>query len=284
MRLRRFSTVALCLVISPVAAFADKVETMTALSWNSAAQPILNVLALNEGEASRTLNVVAPEAIRCNGEKIKSVPKQYRRFLDITNWHSPSTDGVVRAGSWLHRSFPLGLEAPLEGSCEATFRVTDKESGETIESGRIDIPLEPPKREVSDLKNPAVSAEMLIEEDRDYPELLVVRVLARNNGQKGLVLYEEGRNVQCSDGCRIEWPMNGGVLQGEDSGPIWIGPGEWAAFVNVARFKRSSEAKPCTIDLRLSALHESGSRQEVARISGPLMPSGYISRPWRHRR
>lgn len=281
---RNLASLLLLAVALPFGASADDLEVSARLGWASAAQPVLHVLIMNRGKELRNLGVIAPEKTTCNGKRVGADPDHYRPFLDITNWHDSSTNGVVQPGKWLHRSFPLSKDAPLEPPCETTYTISDIDERSVVKTGSLSIPRDRPKRQVADFDQPRVSADLLVEQDRDYPGLLIARVLVRNESQRGLTLYEDEREVRCENATQADWPVLGGVLQGEDAGPYWVEPGGWTVFVDVLTLKDPDAAPSCSAEFRISALHESGERREVARVAGSLEARGYLERPWRHRR
>lgn len=272
------------MVFLPLCGLAGDLEVATRLSWSSAAQPILHVLVRNTGKQLRDVNVVVPQALACDGKPIAADPDHYRAFIDLTNWHAASTNGVVQPGSWMHRSYPLALEAPLKPPCEVEYEVWDKETLEAVESGKVTVPVEPVRGTIADFDSPPVSTNVVVEEDRDYPGLLIARVLVQNQSERDLVLYEDERNIECRDGGKAVWPLLDGVLQGEDSGPASVGAGKWVVFVNAIRLEDPSRGESCTANFRIAGLHESGLRKEVSRVSTTLIPRGYVERPWRHKR
>lgn len=266
----------------PARAWPSGLEIETSFSWVSAAPPVFHVLVRNNGTRARTLGFAVPGSFRCKGKRLRGDAERFGAFLALTSWHDPRTNGVVRPGEWLHRSYPLGLEAELQPPCEVTFNVSDLETAERVGYGTVPVPSEQPDRVFADFSTAAVSADVLVEADRGSSGLLIARVLVRNESSHDLTLYQAERSLACEGEGRAQWPVLEGVLQGEDAGPANVAPGSWTVFVNVVGVEQAAPAS-CSASFRIEALHKDLSRRKVAAVSTVLEPQGYLSRPWRRR-
>ena len=263
---------------------ADDLDISTRFSWTTAARPILHVLVKNNGDQDRKLYILVPHDLRCGGKRVPANPLHYRPFMNVTTWHDSATNGIVHPKSWLHRSYPLAREAALNYPCTATVSVNDQETYKEIYSATLQVPQESPKSLITNRGAPTVSAEAIVEQDRSFSDLLIIRVLVRNQMDQAIALYEDMRNIECTGDAQAIWPMFGGVLQGEDSGPDWVEANEWTVFVNIVRVKKLKQGK-CTVSFRISSpVNSFNPRQEVARISKELIPEGYLERARQHKR
>lgn len=248
------------------------------VSYSSAAQPELHVLVRNTSSDERILSVWAPRQVECSE---KNPPIDRRRewiFLDLTNWHAELTVGRVRPGGWLHRSFPLGERWKSLENCRAEFVVSDWHSGEVIARDSISLDAGSPRRRLATVRAGMGKLDAVLEEDRDREGLLVLRVLVRNASSEGFVAYETARDVFCNGQPKVvNWTPRGGVLQGEDTGPVWVPPGGWGVFVNV--LTGSKPLRECEANIGVSALDRSGQSEPIARMTVSLAPEGYLERP-----
>ena len=111
--------------------------------------------------------------------------------MNVTTWHNGATNGIVHPKSWLHRSYPLAQEATLNHPCIAKVSVNDKETYQEIYSETLQVPQKPPKSLITNRGAPTVSAEAIVEQDRSFPDLMIIRVLVRNHMDQGIALYED---------------------------------------------------------------------------------------------
>jgi len=275
---KRWTACVAALTIIAGVAHAEGVRIDTQVTWTSAGQPEIHLLLENTEDRARTLSVALPRKILCRGGEVPRDHRRSRVFRDLSAFHSELTLGRLEVRGWLHRSFPVGTIIEVKEPCSALYEVRDWTSGELLASGTIEIPEKPPHRQGAEFSGESVSIALVAEKDEDFSGIHVARILVRNREDHGLVLYETDRRLGCEQGTDADWALRHAVLQGEDSGPVWVPRGRWAVFLNSIRV-RSGSLSGCVMEVEISALHPIEGIRPVASRSFSLNGVGTIERP-----
>jgi hypothetical protein len=93
----------------------------------------------------------------------------------------------------------------------------------------------------------------MVERDEVHPRRAVARVLAFNSESHSITMLISRRRISCADpGAAVDWVLHGGVVDGEDVGPIDILSGGWGAFVLPLEMPDPARAQSCEVALQFS--------------------------------
>ena len=259
----------------PSASEPIRVETRT--TWTTAAQPEIHLLLQADHTTTGTVAVFLPEHVVCDGKEAPSASEKLRIFDTLSRLPFSLTTGELRPDAWLHRSYPVGGYRVLSGQCIATYRVADWTSGKTLVSGEIPISAIPPAFDETSASGGSLDVSMETERDSRFGELHLVKLLVRNREDHAVLISESDRRLSCSSGSSADWAFRPNVIQGEDSGPVWVPAKSWAVLQNAVAL-RAGSIVGCKVEVELSAYRVGEGLVPVKRFQAEIRQSGHLRR------
>jgi hypothetical protein len=285
---RVFASMIGCLVLFASPAYSGttpQVDVETRSSWASPGRPEAEVLLRNAGTrpvefSMRLGRGKNGKRIVCDKDLRSLDPNFHRRFDDRIGISRIMTSGVIAAGGWAHRSYPVGA-AGLVPPCVVPY-IVGLADGTELE-GVISIPGEEPAWGPTEVTENSVTAELGVEKDERFGPRVITRLLVRNRQKATALLRIEDRTLVCPTGLSASWALRDSVLPGQDVGPMLVEPGGWATFVDAIVLSDRSRSGECTVKFSLSAFGEKGF-VPAGSFEFPLQQDGTYDVPLVHRK
>jgi hypothetical protein len=198
-------------------------------------------------------------------------------FRTFVGWHRTEGAGVLLPKGWAHRSTFLFLET-ASLPCEVPFKIALDAPHSRIIDGIVVVKEGPPARALVNTKASDVSLDVVVEADEGDPRAPTVRLLVRNLATRSVQVEATERGTTCAQGARAGWAPIRGVLQGENTGPLDLGPGGWGVLIDVVRVGDVEDLAHCTGWITIEGTDERGAVL-IDRIEFPLLPTGKYGRP-----
>ncbi len=270
---------------TPIPAFATEsgpLSVESQVSWATPAMPEVQILLRNSGDqpvdfVSEVATAPAGHQLDCQDTGTADEAGLTTRFLRWDSLSRGISRGTVPARGWAHRSVALGSVGVLP-PCRIPFRVRA-----TTQSGRKSNPIEglipvaaaPPVIEKRG-KGSALSWAAMVEKDSTYRDRVVARLLVENGEDSTVRVLVTDRRIECKDKADASWVLHKGALQGQDVGPLDIGPRSWGVFASPVELRGSKQASDCRIMVELSVDGSTGPKP-VAKAEVPLTITGYVA-------
>lgn len=261
---------------APRLAASETLEVEARATWMTAAQPEIHLLLQGGRTQTRVLAVYLPERVTCDGKEAARSEKR-KIFDTLSRLPFALTTGELRPDSWLHRSFPVGGYWALNGECIATYRVADWSSGKVLASGEISIPSTPSPHVETSASKDSIGVSVQVERDSRFPELYLVKLLVRNREDHAVLVSQSDRRLACGAGTTVESAYRPDVIQGEDSGPVWIPKRSWAVLQDAVTV-RAGSIIGCTVDAELAAYRVGEGLVPVKRVREKITEAGELRR------